>query len=84
MKLQETYTLVFASKHLKTKLPVVLYHIQWRSTSKGDHWIKQWPISIASLFIMRTCLKGKNLLPKGAKSVFKEQFLMTCKITFTT
>ena len=35
-------------------------------TSKGDYWIKQWIYSIASLFEMGTCFKGKNLLPEGA------------------
>ena len=35
-------------------------------TSKGAYWIKQPFSSIASLFKMRTSLKGKNLLPDGA------------------
>ena len=37
-------------------------------TSNGDSWIKQWFSSIASLFEMGTSIKGKNLLPEGAKS----------------
>ena len=32
---------------------------------------------------MGTSLKGKNLLPEGADSCLKEQFLMVWKITFT-
>ena len=32
-------------------------------TSKRDYWIKQSIPSIASLFIIGTSLKGKNLLP---------------------
>ena len=44
-------------------------------TSKGDHWIKQWFSSIASLFKMGTSLKGQNLLP------LYEQFLIVWKIT---
>ena len=39
-------------------------------TSKGDYWIKQWFSSIASLFEMETSLRGKNLLPEGAKCFF--------------
>ena len=51
-------------------------------TSKGDYWIKQWFNSIASLFIIGTSLKGKNLLPEGATSIVEEQFLMTWKNHF--
>ena len=35
-------------------------------------------------FQNRTSLKGMNLLPEGANSFLKEQFLMVWKITFTT
>ena len=37
-------------------------------TSKGDYRIKQWFSYIASLFMMGTPLKGKNLFPLGANS----------------
>ena len=52
-------------------------------TSRGGYWNKQWLSSIASLFKLGTSLKGKNLLPKGAKSFLEEQFLLVWKITFS-
>ena len=53
-------------------------------TSKGDYCIKQRFSTITSLCKMGTSLKGKNLLPEGANSFLKEQFLKVWKITLTT
>ena len=56
-------------------------------TSKEDCWIKQRFSSVATLFKMRTSLKGNNLLlkfPEGVNSFLYEQFLLVWKITFIT
>ena len=45
-------------------------------TSKGDYCMKQWFSTITSLFKMGTSLK---VLPEGANSFLKEQFLMVWK-----
>ena len=58
-------------------------------TLKGDYWMGQWFSSIAPLFEMGTSIKGKNRTSikeknLGANSFLEEQFLMVCKIIFTT
>ena len=59
---------------------------QWRSqnvrkcyTHQRETTVTSSDSSIASLFIMGTALKGKNLLPEGANSFLLEQFLMALK-----
>ena len=65
--------------------------MQWRSRNaekvthiKGRLLEQAVILFIASLFIMGTSLKGKNLLPQGANSFLEEQFLLVWKLTFTT
>ena len=62
-----TFSLTVKTK-ISAKINGVARMLQKLRISKGDYWIKQWFTSIATLFIMGTSLKGKNLLPEGAKS----------------
>ena len=90
--------IVWKRKMFKKYQPTTKVHEKWLTmtlkklrTSKGstsgsssDALQLRAFSTIASLFKMRTSLKGKNLLPKGANSFLYEQFLMVWKITFTT